>query len=258
MHLISGMHMVGTNKALGQHWLKNRAILNEIAELTGGGELCVEIGPGLGFLTSSLLKRFARVIAVEYDQRLAENLPKSFPGTSLGVINDDILEVDLDKLTKDDKYIIAGNIPYYITSPILKKVLTVKNLPERVVLLMQKEVVERVTNEKETALSLFVKNRAEVEAGLAVNRGEFTPPPKVDSQVLILRPHQPKISDEVFKLIRTAFKSPRKKLIHNLSSLKPREDLEKIFTSLNIDLNVRPGDLHLAQYARLYDTIVAC
>ena len=68
------------NKSLGQHWLKDRAILEEIADLSGGGELCLEIGPGLGTLTSSLLRRFDKVIAVEYDASLARNLPKSFPG----------------------------------------------------------------------------------------------------------------------------------------------------------------------------------
>ena len=85
--------MVGTNKLLGQHWLKNRVILDEIADLLKSettSSLCLEIGPGLGFLTSSLLKRFDKVVAVEFDERLATNLPKSFPGKNLEVIHDDI------------------------------------------------------------------------------------------------------------------------------------------------------------------------
>ena len=82
------------NKALGQHWLKNREILEEIAGLTDGGEVCLEIGPGLGFLTSSLLKRFNKVIAVEFDADLAKKLPGSFPGKNLEVIEDDILKYD--------------------------------------------------------------------------------------------------------------------------------------------------------------------
>ena len=139
------MRMVGTKKSLGQHWLKNRAILEEIADLAGEGELCVEIGPGLGFLTSSLLKRFDKVIAVEYDERLAENLPKSFPGKNLAVVKGDILEYDFTKV--DGDYVIAGNIPYYITSPILEKVLSTEHLAKKVVLLMQKEVAERILSE---------------------------------------------------------------------------------------------------------------
>ena len=88
------------NKSLGQHWLKNRAILDEIAALAGEGETCLEIGPGLGTLTSSLLRRFNRVIAVEYDKNLAENLPKSFPGKNLEVINADILDFDFAKINR--------------------------------------------------------------------------------------------------------------------------------------------------------------
>ena len=255
--LTIGIHMVGTKKSLGQHWLKNREILEEIADASTpkssvSSELCIEIGPGLGFLTSSLLKRFKKVIAIEYDERLATNLPKSFPGKNLEVINADILEVNLDDMTKGQKYVIAGNIPYYITSPILEKVLTVENLPEKVVLLMQKEVAERVIDEKETLLSLFVKNRADVQLGMVVGREEFTPPPKVDSQVLILKPHAPEIGEEVFKLIRQGFVSPRKKLIHNLAGLKSKEELVRIFADNGISLDARPGDLKLQNWAELY------
>ena len=256
--LISGTHMVGTKKSLGQHWLKNREILDEIAVLAGEGELCVEIGPGLGFLTSSLLKRFKKVIAIELDARLAENLPKSFPGKNLEVIQADFLEVDLAKVTNGQKYVLAGNIPYYITSPILEKALTVEHLPERVVLLMQKEVAERITSEKETILSLFVKNRARVIAGPVVPRVEFTPPPKVDSQVLVLEPHAPEVPDEVFKLIRQAFTSPRKKLIHNLSGLESKEELMRILTEIGVSPDARPGDLHLQDYQKLCDIINIC
>lgn len=111
------------NKSLGQHWLKNRTILDEIANLAAveanEETICLEIGPGLGTLTSSLLKHFSKVVAVEYDSRLAENLPKSFPGKNLEIINADILKVDVSALIKSDNYVAVGNIPYYITSPIV-------------------------------------------------------------------------------------------------------------------------------------------
>ena len=241
-------------KSLGQHWLKNRAILEEIAELCGGGALCVEIGPGLGFLTSSLLKRFEKVVAVEYDERLALNLPKSFPGKNLEVINEDILQFDFG--TVGEPYVVAGNIPYYITSPIIETVLTCVPLPERVVLLIQKEVAERILSSKETVLSLFVKNRADVLAGPVVPAREFTPPPKVDSQVLVLEPFKggPKVADEVFELIRRGFSSPRKKLIHNLSGLKSREELVRIFEAIGVSPDARPGDLRLLDWDKLYHT----
>ena len=253
VRLISGMHMVGTKKSLGQHWLKNRAILEEIADLAGKGELCVEIGPGLGFLTSSLLKRFDKVVAVEYDERLADNLPKSFPGKNLEVVKGDILEYDFDKIEGD--YVVTGNIPYYITSPILEKVLSAKHLARRVALLMQKEVAERILSEKETMLSLFVKNRASVVAGPVVVKSEFTPPPKVDSQVLVLEPHAPEVKEEVFELIRRGFSSPRKKLAHNLAGLKTKDELSVIMTEIGISSDARPGDLKLEDWERLDKSI---
>lgn len=240
-------------KSLGQHWLKNRVILDEIAELTGGGELCLEIGPGLGTLTSSLLKRFDKVLAIEYDENLAKNLPKSFPGKNLEVINADILDFDFLQIAQP--YAIAGNIPYYITSPIIEKILKAENWPKRVVLLIQKEVAERIASEKGTLLSLFVKNRADVKLGPVVRRDEFTPPPKVDSQVIVLEPHVPVVKDEVFKLIRRGFIAPRKKLIHNLAGLKAKEELARVFGELDISIDSRPGDLSLADWQKLYDTI---
>ncbi len=262
--LISGTHMVGTKKSLGQHWLKNREILNEIADLANKGsarsfsdiidaKLCVEIGPGLGFLTSSLLKRFDRVIAVEYDDRLAENLPKSFPGKNLEVVKGDILQYDFGAI--GEPYVVAGNIPYYITSPIIEKVLTAPKLPERVVLLIQKEVAERILGEKETMLSLFVKNRAEVWAGPVVLAKEFTPPPKVDSEVIVMEPHAATVKEEVFDLIRRGFKAPRKKLVHNLVGLRSREKLSGILVGLEISPDARPGDITLKMWQKLYDAL---
>ena len=224
------------DKSLGQHWLKNRAILDEIADLTGSGGLCVEIGPGLGTLTSSLLKRFNKVLSVEFDPKLASNLPKSFPGKNLEVINEDILKFDFS--TVPTPYFVAGNIPYYITSPIVEKLLTAENLPERIVLLMQKEVAERICSEKESVLSLFVKNRAKPSLGPVVKREEFEPAPKVDSQVLILEPLKdgPRYDDEIFKVIKMAFRNPRKKLKHSIPNIPEKY------------ANLRPENLHLDDY----------
>lgn len=228
-----------TNKSLGQHWLKNRAILDEIAALTGSGGLCVEIGPGLGTLTSSLLKRFNKVVSVEFDADLARKLPGSFPGKNLEVIQGDILEFDFGSIS--EPYAVAGNIPYYITSPIVEKLLTAPNLPERIVLLMQKEVAERICDERESVLSLFVKNRAAAKLGPVVLKEEFEPAPKVDSQVIILEPFKngPKYPDELMDFIKKAFKNPRKKLKHNIPGV-PEEYA-----------NLRPADLHLDDYYEL-------
>lgn len=244
-------------KFLGQHWLKNRAILDEIAELAvcDDAEVCIEIGPGLGTLTSSLLKRFKKVIAVEYDADLAHKLPGSFPGKNLEVINADVLEMDFDTLMNGEKYCIAGNIPYYITSPIVKKVLSMQNLPKKVVLLMQKEVAERIAAEPGdyNLLALMTQNRADVELGPVVVAAEFTPPPKVDSQVLVLEPLvEPQVSGDCLELAKRGFLNPRKKLAGVLADGRlSREDWRKILEENSINPDARAEDLSLWDWENL-------
>lgn len=247
------------NKSLGQHWLKDRATLDAIAALLEAGEfstvdtkpaVCLEIGPGLGTLTSSLLKRFDKVLAVEYDSRLAANLPKSFPGKNLEVKNQDFLKFDLESI--EEPYVVAGNIPYYITSPIIEKLLTTKNQPQKIVLLIQKEVADRIVELKDqrSLLSLSVRNRAEVTPGFIVPKTYFTPPPKVDSAVIVLTPRKtPLVSDQAISLAKQGFKNPRKKLIKNLPY--SQEKLIEVFKKLNLDLNVRPANLTLEDWQNL-------
>lgn len=250
------------NKSLGQHWLKDRFILDAIADLAVSKdsssannqdkpELVLEIGPGLGTLTSSLLKRFHRVLAVEYDARLAHNLPNSFPGKNLEVIHADILQFDLDTLPTP--YAVAGNIPYYITSPIISKLLTAKLRPERIVLLIQKEVAERILAEpgNHTYLSLFVQNYAVAEPGFLVPKEYFTPPPKVDSAVIVLTPKAPTVQPPVLQFIKQGFRNPRKKLSKNLPYNK--DAIERAFASLSISQNARPADLDLPTWQNLHD-----
>lgn len=241
------------NKSLGQHWLKDRFILDEIADEAKLEEIdtCLEIGPGLGTLTSSLLKRFGKVIAVEFDERLAANLPKSFPGKNLEVINGDILKFDFDKIGMP--YCVAGNIPYYITSPIITKLLEAKNKPSRIALLIQKEVAERILADpgNNSYLSIFVQSKAEVEPGIVVERDLFTPPPKVDSATIILTPRQnSQLTDEELKFVKIGFNNPRKKLIKNLPIEK--EKLLETFKELGIDENARAEDLSVEDWHKLY------
>lgn len=255
------------NKSLGQHWLKDRAILDEIAELALGNatsgsldtpesRLCLEIGPGLGTLTSSLLRVFPRVLSVEFDENLAKNLPNSFPGKNLTVINQDFLQFDLSSVEKP--YVVAGNIPYYITSPIIMKLLETENKPDNIVLLIQKEVAERIAAEtgRHTFLSLSVQNLAKVELGPLVPKDYFTPPPKVDSQIIILHPRKtPVISKEALNLAKKAFSAPRKKLIKNLSSFYSVNDLKEAMARVGLDPNSRPSDSALETWQKLYEIL---
>lgn len=247
------------NKSLGQHWLKNRAILDEIARLTttDGIDTCIEIGPGLGTLTSSLLKCFSKVVAIEYDAELARKLPASFPGKNLQVVNQDVLQADFPSLAGTDNYCIAGNIPYYITSPIVKKVLQTPIKPAKIVLLMQKEVAERIAADAGSynPLALFVQNLATVELGPVVKAAEFTPPPKVDSQVLVLTPlAEPQIGEEYLALARRGFANPRKKLAGVLADGNiSREAWRKIFIEQGINPDCRAQDLSLWDWENLYN-----
>ncbi len=250
------------NKSLGQHWLKNRAILDEIARLTAvdGVNHCIEIGPGLGTLTSSLFKYFSHITAIEYDPELARKLPGSFPGKNLDVVSSDILQTDLSELTSDP-YCVAGNIPYYITSPIVRKLLTEPHHPAKIVLLMQKEVAERIAAEPGdySLIALFVQNLAVAELGPVVRAAEFTPPPKVDSQVLILTPlAEPQVSPDCLELAKRGFSNPRKKLATVLANSgsdgRSREAWREIFVDQGINPDARAEDLSLWDWENLQNT----
>ena len=242
-------------KSLGQHWLKDRDILIDIADhaSTDDASVVVEIGPGLGTLTSALFQFFEKVIAVELDDRLAENLPKSFPGKNLEVVHSDVLNLDIDTLRLPEKYVVAGNIPYYITSPIIQKFLHVSHKPEKIVLLIQKEVAERLAAAPGdySILGLSAQIYAKVTLGPVVDREFFTPPPKVDSQVVIIEPLEtPRASEKTMALIKLGFIAPRKKLVTNLMiGLKlPKEKILDIFAKNNISENARPADLSIEDW----------
>lgn len=245
-------------KSLGQNWLKDRLILDEIAGeandfVAEKGRLCLEIGPGLGTLTSSLLRQFEQVVAVEYDDRLAANLPASFPGKNLQVVHQDILRFNWAEFEAEygRPYVVAGNIPYYLTSPLLRILLTQAH-PERIVLLVQKEVAERiVAQKKRTYLAIFVANYAFARLGTVVEREYFTPPPQVDSQVVILEPHAPTVDAATLKLAKLCFAAPRKKLLHNLTAQLglSREAALAVLP----DPDVRPGDLSLEDWQELQE-----
>lgn len=249
-------------KSLGQNWLKDRDILIDIADAASCDDVSevLEIGPGLGTLTSALFQFFDKVTAIELDERLATNLPKSFPGKNLEVINKDILSLDLATLNLPEKYVVAGNIPYYITSPIIQKFLHAEHKPQKIVLLIQKEVAERLAAGQGdySILGLSAQIYAKVTLGQVVDREFFTPPPKVDSQVVILEPLEtPRADEAVMALIKLGFIAPRKKLATNLSvSLQlPREEILAHFAKNSISENARPADLSIEDWCALAENI---
>jgi 16S rRNA (adenine1518-N6/adenine1519-N6)-dimethyltransferase len=177
-------------RRLGQHFLSDPRILARIADAleAGPADIVLEIGPGRGGLTAALLERAGQVIAVEKDSELIPGLRDRFP--SLRVVEGDALELDWHQLVTAP-FLVAGNIPYNITSPLLEKAL-LSPQPQRIVFLVQKEVAERVTAGVGTseygALSIGIQLTAKAERLFTVPAGAFQPKPKVDSAVLRLTP----------------------------------------------------------------------
>ncbi len=256
--------MAGPKKSLGQHWLKDRDVLAKIADdaQITADDTVLEIGPGLGTLTSELLRRAKKVVAVELDQELAAKLPGQFPGTSLEVVNQDILSFDLTKLPK--QYVVVANVPYYITSKIIQLLTTSMNKPRTIVLLIQKEVAERLAAEPGdmSILAVSAQIYADVELSDVVPAAYFTPPPKVDSQVVILKtrpkpivaPHEEKL---FFRVVKAGFSAKRKKLRSSISSglhiSKP--EAETLLIEAGINPDDRAEQLSLENWLRLTATV---
>lgn len=209
---------------LGQHFLHSQPALEKIAlavcpEVT---PLVVEIGPGRGALTEHLLPRVGRLVLVELDGELAGQLRDRYAGDErVTVVEGDVLRIDLGQW---GPAVIAGNLPYYITSPILDQTLRLGPLCLRAVFLMQKEVALRLMATPGTKdygyLSVRTQALATAKKVLAVRPGAFEPPPKVDSMVVALTPHAPPVSDvaDFLRFVGWCFEHKRKTLRNNLSA----------------------------------------
>ncbi|MGB4762860.1 MAG: 16S rRNA (adenine(1518)-N(6)/adenine(1519)-N(6))-dimethyltransferase RsmA [Candidatus Saccharimonas sp.] len=247
-------------KELGQHWLKDRSILAAIADDADLSidDTILEIGPGLGTLTSELLRRAGRVVAVEFDPDLARKLPGQFPGKNLEVIHTDILQFDLDSLPTG--YKVVANVPYYITSKIVEKLMTAHNKPAIAVLLVQKEVAQRIAAEPGdlSVLALSAQVFAEASLGVDVPRDYFTPPPKVDSAVVVLRTRlAPLVAPEderaFFRVVKAGFVAKRKKLRSSIAAglAISKPDAEALLCHASIDPDLRAQDLSIDDWLRL-------
>lgn len=254
-----------TKKELGQHWLRDRDTLAAIvldADIKPG-EHVLEIGPGLGTLTSELFRHGAKVTAVEYDADLARKLPGQFPGKDLTVKNQDILQFDLNTIPSD--YKVVANVPYYITSKIVELLVRATNKPSRAVLLVQKEVAERIAA-KPGEMSLLALNAqiyTKASLGVYVPRELFTPPPKVDSQVVVLEfLQEPLISPEdektFWRVARAGFSAKRKKLRSSISAglHMSKPDTEGLLARAGISQDSRAEDLSISDWLRLSKELV--
>lgn len=248
-------------KSLGQHWLYDKYSLEAICEAGElvQGDTVLEIGPGLGTLTALLVDRVDSVVAVEFDSYLAEDLPNRVRAKNLTVRHHDILTFNLNTLPKD--YKIIANIPYYLTSNLIRVISESTNPPARAVLLVQKEVAERVAAKPGdmSLLSVSAQYFWNVSTSIEVPAKMFTPPPKIDSQILILDRRSASLFTDVdeqafFGLVKAGFSSRRKTLLNSLSTglrLSKQVTAESL-EATGIASGLRPQALSLTEWHALY------
>ncbi len=244
-----------TAAPLGQHLLTNPAVAHKVARAASAAEgtRVFEVGPGKGMLTRELLNLGATVTAVEKDPSMVAMLEEMFADEirtkKLKLITGDARQVTPDTVYKKGEYVIAANIPYYITGELLRQFLTAKNQPAGIALLVQKEVAERIArSKKESILSLSVKVYGTPRYVEVVKRGNFSPPPKVDSAILaitdISRKNFKTISEKnFFALVKAGFGQKRKTLAGNVR--------RALGIDLPIDKNVRAEDVRLPEWLTL-------
>lgn len=259
--------MVETKKHLGQHWLHDDQSLLAMCEAAevGPEDLVLEIGPGLGTLTEKLLQTGAEVWALEYDQSLIPGLEKKFSkynSDKFSVQQADILQYDFNNPSPG--YKVVANIPYYLTSNLLRRMCESDNHFSVAALLVQKEVAERVcaTPGGMSLLSVSVQFYCHVELGQIVPADLFTPPPKVDSQILRLDYRDQPLFEDVdpdkyFRLVKAGFSERRKKLRSSLSGGLgiSKQEAEDLLAKSGIDPNLRAQELSLEDWHGLYKSI---
>jgi 16S rRNA (adenine1518-N6/adenine1519-N6)-dimethyltransferase len=253
-------------KSLGQNFLVDpntqRAIANAI--LPGPEDELLEIGPGRGALTQHLAGRVRRLILVELDDHLAASLAERFAGDpSVSVLHADFLDVDLDTVTASvDELKVIGNIPYNITSPIIFRLLERRPRPREIVLMVQREVADRILadagGKSYGALAVGVRLVADVERVMNVGRGAFRPAPDVDSTVIRILPHHPprftpEVEAAVRAVTRTTFGQRRKQLrriLRDAYQLTP-DTIDEIADEVGFDPRDRPETLAPEGFVRL-------
>lgn len=248
-------------KSLGQHFLTSERIAKEIADAAKltQSDTALEIGPGTGMLTKELATRAGHVVAIEKDERLISSLRNQFTD-NVTVIEGDVLTADLSSLQLQDRaYTAVANIPYYITGALIKKLLSGVVQPKQIVLLLQKEVAERIVadDRKESLLSISVKVYGTPRYVKTVPARHFKPVPKVDSAILAIENISRDFfhdidEDAFFSLVKTGFAHKRKLLASNITPLcKNRADAEGAFATCNIPLAARAEELPVEEWGCL-------
>jgi len=265
------------NKNLGQNFLINEEVVDAIienAELTSE-DLVIEIGPGLGTLTSLLLKEAGKVITIELDPKMIDILNDRFElYKNFEIIHEDILKINLEELIKKEKkqggfknVKIVANLPYYITTPIIMMLLESKLDLDSIVIMIQKEVAQRITaipgSKLSGAITYCVNYYSEAKELKIVPNSSFIPAPKVDSEVikLTIRKEPPvKVLDKkmFFDIIKASFMQRRKTLVNALVNSKiisTKDEAKEILSNLQIDENVRGETLSMQEFTKIENYI---
>ena len=267
-------------KSLGQNFLKSKEILNIIIKTADLKEkdIILEIGPGKGFLTEKILEKVKKAIVVEKDDRLVcllkEKFKKEVKSGKLKIIHDDVLNLDIKKMGVEYplKYKVVANIPYYITGQIIRKFLSTKKQPVKMVLMVQKEVAKRIIDKRESLLSISVKVYGDPVYIKTVKSKYFKPQPKVDSAILLInnisKGFFSKINSskknidyekEFFELIKAGFSHKRKLLINNLktnykkTTKISKKELEDVFEKNNINKKSRPENFSKEDWMKILE-----
>ncbi len=271
MFLLKKYHITA-NKKLGQNFLIEDSVVNKTVESANitKKDLVIEIGPGLGTLTSLLLEKAKKVIAIELDERMVTILKERFAlSSNLEIIQKDILQIDLKQLLEQEKkeseiqkIKVVANLPYYITTPIIMKLLEDKLPVETITIMIQKEVADRLTalpGEKLAgAITYSVNYYAEARKIIEVPKESFLPVPEVESTVIELKLREkPKVmvqnEKKFFALIKTSFMQRRKTFLNGVSNggFAEKEQLKQILQELNLPENIRGENLSLEQFAQI-------
>ncbi|MFS0865381.1 16S rRNA (adenine(1518)-N(6)/adenine(1519)-N(6))-dimethyltransferase RsmA [Fredinandcohnia sp. 179-A 10B2 NHS] len=270
-------HGFSFKKSLGQNFLIDTNILHRIVDHAGVSEVtgAIEIGPGIGALTEQLAKRAKKVVAFEIDGRLLPILADTLsPYPNVEVIHQDVLKADVqsvinEKMNDVEEIMVVANLPYYVTTPIIMKLLTEK-LPLRgIVVMLQKEVADRISAEPGTkdygSLSIAIQYYTTAETVMTVPRTVFVPQPNVDSAVIrLLKREKPAVEVEneqfFFDVVRAAFGQRRKTILNNLTTNLPngkeqKAVIEDCLQTAEIDSKRRGETLSIAEFGRLSDIL---
>lgn len=249
------------NKKLGQNFLINEDALDIISSNVKSDDVVLEIGPGIGSLTKKLLDRANKVISIELDPKMCEILKQRFfLYENFELINDDILNVDVNKLCKEygNKLKVVANLPYYITTSILTHLL--ESDIQDITILIQKEVADRITaipgEKRAGAITYLVYYYANSSILENVSKESFIPNPEVESSIVHISKLPTKrvqVKDETlfFRVIKENFTKRRKTIVNSISNSIPKEKLLPILNELGISENTRGEDLSIEKFAKI-------